>query len=123
MAVVDVVIEGSVVPEARPRLMADLEAALAPLPGVRSVGATFKLPLRGSGQSWGIALEGRPELPNTTTFVRLVTPGANWSVPCVLRYSMPALALRSAVLYSTVTDWRKAVTPRSNSSSALMNGR
>ena len=75
VAVVDVVIEGSVVPEARPRLMADLEAALAPLPGVRSVGATFKLPLRGPGQSWGIAVEGRPDLPNTTTFVRLVTPG------------------------------------------------
>ncbi|MFL5309008.1 MAG: ADOP family duplicated permease, partial [Myxococcales bacterium] len=75
VAVVDVVIESSVAPEARPRLVADLEAALAPLPGVRSVGATFKLPLRGRGQSWGIQIQGRPDLPMTTTYARLVTPG------------------------------------------------
>ena len=75
VAVVDIVMEGTVAPEARPRLIENLEAALAPLPGVRSVGATFKLPLRGSGQSWGIAVEGRPDLPVTTTFVRLVTAG------------------------------------------------
>ena len=39
----------------------DLAAELAQLPGVRSAARTMKLPLRGAGDSCGIAVEGRPE--------------------------------------------------------------
>ncbi|RKH67586.1 ABC transporter permease, partial [Corallococcus llansteffanensis] len=75
VAVLDVVMEGNVASEARPRVMADLEASLATLPGVRSVGTTQKLPLRGPGEDWGLEIEGKPELPSTTTYVRLVSTG------------------------------------------------
>ncbi len=75
VAVLDVVLEGTVAPEARPRLLAELEAGLAALPGAQAAGATLKLPLRGPGQSWGIRLEDKPDLPVTTTYARLVTPG------------------------------------------------
>jgi putative ABC transport system permease protein len=74
VAVVDVVMEASVTPEARLRLLAELEESLSALPGVRSAGATLQLPLRGMGQDWGIKVEDRPDLPSTTTYVRLVTP-------------------------------------------------
>jgi len=46
---------------------------LEQLPGVRAVGATIKLPLRGSGQNWGIRIPGRPEVSSTTTAFRTVT--------------------------------------------------
>jgi predicted permease len=46
---------------------------LGQLPGVRKVAATSKLPLRGSGDSWGLRVEGRPDLPESTIFVRLVS--------------------------------------------------
>jgi predicted permease len=75
VAVLDVVMEGNVTPEARRRLLADLETALAAVPGVRSAGAAQKLPLRGPGDSWGITLEDKPDLPASTTYMRLVTPG------------------------------------------------
>lgn len=75
VAVLDVVMEGNVTPEARRRLLAELETALAAVPGVRSAGAAQKLPLRGPGDSWGITLEDKPDLPPSTTFMRLVTPG------------------------------------------------
>ncbi|MFP2934429.1 ABC transporter permease, partial [Pyxidicoccus sp. 3LG] len=75
VAVVDVVMEGTVAPDARRRLVAELETQLSTLPGVRSAGATLQLPLRGSSQNWGIEVEDRPDLPGTTTFARLVTPG------------------------------------------------
>ncbi|MFL5357328.1 ADOP family duplicated permease [Archangium sp.] len=75
VAVLDVVMEGNVTPEARRRLLADLETALAAVPGVRAAGAAQKLPLRGPGDSWGITLEDKPDLPASTTYMRLVTPG------------------------------------------------
>lgn len=75
VAVLDVVMEGTVAPDARPRLLEELEAGLSTLPGVQSVGATLQLPLRGPNQSWGLVLEDKPDLPSTTTYARLVTPG------------------------------------------------
>jgi len=75
VAVMDVVMEANVAPEARRRLLTELETGLAAVPGVRAAGATQKLPLRGPGDSWGMALEDKPELPRSTTYVRLVTPG------------------------------------------------
>lgn len=55
------------------RTMRTLLDELAQLPGMRSAALTSKLPLRGSGDSWGIVVEGRPDLPETTVFVRLVS--------------------------------------------------
>ena len=46
--------------------------ALRALPGVQSVGAAQKLPLRGSGDNWGLAVRGRGDL-NATTAIRFVT--------------------------------------------------
>jgi putative ABC transport system permease protein len=46
--------------------------ALGALPGVRAVGAAQKLPLRGSGDNWGLRIRGRGEL-NATTAFRFVT--------------------------------------------------
>ncbi len=75
VAVLDVVMETSVPEPARLQALGDLERALGALPGVKAGGATLKLPLRGSGQSWGISVEGKPELPKSTTYFRLVTRG------------------------------------------------
>ena len=75
VAVVDVVMEGNATPEARRRQLVELETALSALPGVQVAGITQKLPLRGSGDNWGIQLEDKPDLPSSTTCVRLVTPG------------------------------------------------
>jgi putative ABC transport system permease protein len=57
------------------RRRAYLEAlpVLQALPGARAAAATQKLPLRGSGDNWGVSVEGRPDLQGTTTSVRLVT--------------------------------------------------
>lgn len=46
---------------------------LEQLPGVRSAALTSKLPLRGRGDSWGITVEGRPDLPDSTTYFRLAS--------------------------------------------------
>ncbi|NPC83415.1 FtsX-like permease family protein, partial [Pyxidicoccus fallax] len=75
VAILDVVMEATVECAARPRVLAELEQALATLPGVRSVGVTQKLPLRGRGEDWGLAIEGKPDLPASSTYVRLVSPG------------------------------------------------
>jgi putative ABC transport system permease protein len=75
VAVIDVVMEASVDADARRRVVAELETALAALPGVKAAGSTQKLPLRGAGDDWGIRREDKPDLPVTTAYVRLVTPG------------------------------------------------
>jgi putative ABC transport system permease protein len=75
VAVIDVVMEQSVDADARRRGVAELETALAALPGVKAAGSTQKLPLRGAGDDWGVELEDKPDLPSTTAYVRLVTPG------------------------------------------------
>ena len=47
--------------------------AMREIPGVESAAAAMKIPLRGNGNSFGITIEGKPDLPQTTTFFRLVT--------------------------------------------------
>jgi predicted permease len=47
-------------------------SALRALPGVQSVGASQKLPLRGSGWNWGLTVRGRGDL-NATAATRFVT--------------------------------------------------
>ena len=57
----------------RRQAVLDAIPVLQALPGVRAVAATMKLPLRGSGQNWGITIPGQPELSRTTTAFRIVT--------------------------------------------------
>lgn len=73
VAVVDVAMASTMEPEQRRQALRELVRELDALPGVESAAAVQKLPLRGSGDSWGLAIEGRPEL-QSTTFFRVVTP-------------------------------------------------
>jgi putative ABC transport system permease protein len=73
VAVLDLVIGAGTKTAERQRTMRTLLEELERLPGVRSAALTTKLPLRGNGDNWGIAIEGRPDLPDTTTFVRFVS--------------------------------------------------
>lgn len=73
VAVIDVSTSGDVPPEQRRQQIAELVNTLTALPGVRTVGATQRLPLHTRGDSWGIAIEGMPDLAESTTAYRLVT--------------------------------------------------
>lgn len=74
IAVVDVASGSDVTPEQERLRLRELVPALRGLPGVRSAAAVQKLPLRGSGDNWGIEVEGRPDLAPTSTAFRIVTP-------------------------------------------------
>ncbi len=80
IAVIEVVMR-----ERQRQTIAELTAALADLPGVRSAGTVQTLPLRGGGYNLPLALEGRPELEGRTTEYRIVTPGYLESIGIVLR--------------------------------------
>ena len=73
VAVLDLVTGAGMKTAERQQTMRTLLDELGRLPGVRSAAFTSKLPLRGNGDSWGITIEGRPDLPDTTTFVRFVS--------------------------------------------------
>src|SRR5436305_310672 len=73
VAVLDLVTGAGMKTTERQQMMRTLLDELGRLPGVRSAALTSKLPLRGNGDSWGITIEGRPDLPDTTTFVRFVS--------------------------------------------------
>jgi predicted permease len=73
VAVVDLVASAELTPVQRRQALDEVVAALGEVPGVQSAAAAMKLPLRGNGNSFGITIEGRPDLPPTTTFFRLVT--------------------------------------------------
>ncbi|MCM2270769.1 MAG: ABC transporter permease, partial [Thermoanaerobaculia bacterium] len=77
VAVVDVVMPGDAKLDRRRQLVREMVDAFAALPGVEAVAASHKLPLRGSGSSSGVAVEGRdaPGGEESTTYFRLVTPG------------------------------------------------
>jgi putative ABC transport system permease protein len=48
--------------------------ALQGVPGLRAAAATQRLPLRGSSDNWGVRVPGRPELDDTSTYMRVITP-------------------------------------------------
>jgi putative ABC transport system permease protein len=73
VAVLDLVTGAERKTAERQQTMRTLLDELGRLPGVRSAALTTKLPLRGNGDNWGITIEGRPDLPETTTFVRFVS--------------------------------------------------
>jgi predicted permease len=73
VVVVDATMPTRLTPDERRRAIAAVLPSLEGLPGVRAVAAAQKLPLRGSGDNWGIGILGRPDL-NATTAFRMVTP-------------------------------------------------
>ena len=75
VAVVDLVFEGTRDRARREQVLTELSAALAALPGVRSVGMAQTLPLRGGGYRAGLGVDDRPELKDEATEYRVVTPG------------------------------------------------
>ena len=75
IAVVDLVSSPTLTSLQRRQFVEAAATAVSELPGVRATAATMKLPLRGGGDSFGITVEGRPDLPPTSTFFRIVTAG------------------------------------------------
>ena len=75
VGVVDVVASGDTNRARRRQTIGELVTAIGQLPGVRMAAATQKLPLRGSGDNWGVEVEGQPELEGQSMAVRFVTPG------------------------------------------------
>ena len=57
----------------RRRVILDMLPSLQALPGVKAVAAAQKLPLRGSGDNWGIRIQGRTDLNGATTAFRMVS--------------------------------------------------
>jgi putative ABC transport system permease protein len=74
VGVVDVVMPATGEHARTPRLVGEMVEAVRGLPGVESVAAVQRLPLRGSGDTWGIRIEAQPDLEGATTFGRIVTP-------------------------------------------------
>ncbi|MGB2717352.1 MAG: ADOP family duplicated permease [Vicinamibacterales bacterium] len=73
VAVVDATMPAQLTQDERRRAILNIVPALEAVPGVKSVAAAQKLPLRGSGDNWGIGIAGRPTV-NATTAFRMVTP-------------------------------------------------
>lgn len=73
VAVLDATLPRNLSMEERRRAVLEPIPALQAIPHVRTVAATQRLPLRGSGDSWGIGIEGKPELEASTTYFRIVT--------------------------------------------------
>jgi hypothetical protein len=48
-------------------------AVLQSLPGVSAAAAAEKIPLRGSGDNWGMSVRGKPDLADMVTAFRIVT--------------------------------------------------
>ena len=75
IAVLDVALGADVPGPIRRQRIIEMTTALGALPGVQIASASQKIPLRGSGDNWGMEVEGQPELPPSTTAYRMVTPG------------------------------------------------
>ena len=72
VAVIDVAMGASTSAPERQQTIGRLLTELGDLPGVQAVSVTQRLPLRGGGDNWGLQVQGRPDLPTTTTATRLV---------------------------------------------------
>jgi hypothetical protein len=73
--VVDVAMPDNMNMAQRRQAVLELTQALEGVAGIRSAASTEKLPLRGDGDNWGVEIEGRPDLGEVTTAIRMVTPG------------------------------------------------
>jgi predicted permease len=74
-AVVDLVLPTTLEPARRSTMMRTLVEAVDALPGTRSVASAQMIPLRRTGNNWGIAVEGVQVPDGMTTALRPVTPG------------------------------------------------
>lgn len=74
VAVAEVLMPVSTPRPERAQIVREMVEAVEALPGVVAAGSTQKLPLRNSGDNWGMAVEGRPDLEGTNTAFRIVTP-------------------------------------------------
>jgi predicted permease len=75
VGVVDVVLPSDLPDAQRKQMLRELVAEVRAVPGVENVAVVQRLPLRGGSWSSGIAVEGKPDLAATTTYVRFVSPG------------------------------------------------
>jgi predicted permease len=73
VAVLDATVPTQSSPDERRRMYLDALPSLKALPRVRAAAATQRLPLRGSGDNWGVTIQGRPDLQGANTTVRIVT--------------------------------------------------
>jgi putative ABC transport system permease protein len=73
VAVVDATMPLRLTQDERRRTINIMLPALEAVPGVRAAAAAQKLPLRGSGDNWGLSIVGRPPV-NASTAFRMVTP-------------------------------------------------
>ena len=73
IAVIDATMPTRLTAPERRRAIASMLPSLETLPGVTAAAAAQKLPLRGSGDNWGLGILGRPPL-NASTAFRMVTP-------------------------------------------------
>ena len=73
LAVVDATLPARLRSAERRQTILGVLPALQAVPGVRSVAAAQKIPLRGSGDNWNIGIVGKPPL-NASTAFRMVTP-------------------------------------------------
>jgi predicted permease len=72
-AVVNVILPQAAAPPQRRDLVRASLIQLAALPGVSTVAAAQRLPLRGGGDNWGLEVIGHPDQPDGTTSFRIVT--------------------------------------------------
>ena len=73
VAVIDATMPARLTQDERRRTIVTTLPVLEAVPGVRSVAAAQKLPLRGSGDNWTLGIAGRPPV-NASTAFRMVTP-------------------------------------------------
>lgn len=74
VAVVDVAMPATLDETHRRQVVHDLVREMGALPGVETAAAVQKLPLRGTGDNWGIRIEGQEGRARSTTAFRVVTP-------------------------------------------------
>jgi putative ABC transport system permease protein len=73
IGVADVVLPSDLTTVRRKQVLGELVAGIRALPGIEHAAVVQHLPLRGSAWSSGVTIDGTPDLPATTTFVRLVS--------------------------------------------------
>lgn len=74
VAVIDATMPARLPAGERSRVIDAMLSSLSALPGVQHAAATQKIPLRGSGDNWGIGILGKPDLGAATTAFRMVSP-------------------------------------------------
>ena len=86
VAVVDVVLRGGGNRVRREQTLTELMTALREVPSVQSVDAVQQLPLRGGGYRLGLSVAERPDIKESATECRIVTPGYLESIGIGVRH-------------------------------------